>query len=115
MALQRAIIRQGSALIEKGAIRKLRTFRLAVIKEGPDLALFSHPGPLSRLALWLVDALREKVQGMNVNGSKRKSLPFVVACLNEKAGSYLVVGTTAAPEYGDTRKKCAVIFYYYHC
>jgi cell division control protein 45 len=105
MALQRAVIRQGSSLIDKQSIRSFRTFRLAVVKEGPDLALFAHPGILSRLALWLVDAQRERAEMMNAGKGKRKHLPLVVACLDEKAGSYLIVGVTAPPEYGDVRKK----------
>jgi len=106
MTLQRAVIRQGSSLIDKQEIKTMRTFRLAVLKEGPDLPIFVHPGYLSRLALWLVEALRDKVDPMAVGRSKKKSLPLVIACLDEKKGSYLVVGVTAAPEFGDIRKKC---------
>jgi len=76
-----------------------------VLTQGPDLALFAHPGVLSRLALWLVDALRDRTPGTNVSTrTKRKSLPFVVACLDEKVGTYIVVGVTAALDFGDTRK-----------
>ncbi|KAK6908892.1 hypothetical protein I203_102898 [Kwoniella mangroviensis CBS 8507] len=107
MTLHRSIIRAGSALLDKTIIRSLRTFRLAILKEGPDLRLFSHPSTLSRLAIWLVDATRdrwaERQSKMNNNG-KVKSLPFVVACLNEEKGSYMVVGVTGAPEFGDVRK-----------
>lgn len=102
MALQRSIIRQGSSLIDKHAIRTLRTFRLAILKEGPDLVTFSHPGTLSRLGLWLTDALRDKHQ---VRQGKKKQLPFVVACLDEKMGSFLVVGVTPTTESGDVRRK----------
>ncbi|TFK55169.1 CDC45-like protein [Heliocybe sulcata] len=106
MSLHRAIIRQGSSIIDKQDIRTMRNHRVVVLTQGPDLALFSHPGVLSRLALWLVDALRDRVPGQSLSGrkSKRKSLPFVVACLNEKAGSYVVVGVTGAMDYGDVRK-----------
>ncbi|WRT69512.1 uncharacterized protein IL334_006498 [Kwoniella shivajii] len=107
MTLHRAIIRAGSALLDKTIIRSLRTFRLAILKEGPDLRIFSNPSTLSRLALWLVDATRdrwaEKQSRISGNG-KVKSLPFVVACLNEDKGSYMVVGVTGAPEFGDVRK-----------
>ena len=59
------------------------------------------------MALWLVDALRDRTPGTVLGGSrsKKKSLPFVVACLDEKAGTYVVVGVTAAMDFGDTRKK----------
>jgi cell division control protein 45 len=79
------------------------------MKEGPDLRLFCHPSTLSRLALWLVDANRDR-WGHHSNtkakaGKEAKSLPFVVACLNEESGSYLVVGVTGAVDFGDVRKK----------
>jgi len=111
MTLQRAVIRQGSSLIDKQEIKTMRTFRLAVLKEGPDLPIFVHPGNLARLALWLVEALRDKVDPMAVGRGKKKSLPLVVACLDEKKGSYLVVGVTAAPEFGDIRKKCVLSYF----
>lgn len=111
MTLQRAVIRQGSSLIDKQEIKTMRTFRLAVLKEGPDLPIFVHPGNLARLALWLVEALRDKVDPMAVGRSKKKSLPLVIACLDEKKGSYLVVGLTAAPEFGDIRKKCVQSYF----
>ncbi|WVQ96170.1 hypothetical protein IAU59_003273 [Kwoniella sp. CBS 9459] len=108
MTLHRSIIRAGSALLDKTIIRTLRTFRLAILKEGPDLRLFSHPSTLSRLALWLVDATRdrwaEKLSKQAGAGGKVKALPFVVACLNEDKGTYSVVGVTGAPEFGDVRK-----------
>jgi cell division control protein 45 len=74
-----------------------------VLSQGPDLQLFSHPGVLGRLALWLVDALRDRVTGTKRKGGR--SLPFVVACADEKAGTYVVVGVMAALEFGDVRKK----------
>ncbi|OBZ75938.1 Cell division control protein 45 [Grifola frondosa] len=106
MSLHRAIIRQGSSIIDKQDIRTLRGHRVVVLTQGPDLALFAHPGILSRLALWLVEALRDRLPGTNTvyGRSKRKSLPFVVACLNEKAGTYIVVGVTGALDFGDVRK-----------
>ncbi|OXG17350.1 cell division control protein 45 [Cryptococcus neoformans Tu401-1] len=109
MALHRAIIRAGSDLLDKSIIRTLRNFRLTILSEGPDLRLFCHPSPLSRLALWLVDATRdrwvEKLARQNAHsGGKVKSLPFVVACLNEEKGTFSVVGVTGAPEFGDVRK-----------
>ena len=108
MALHRAIIRQGSSIIDKHDIRTLHGHRVVTITQGPDLALFAHPGVLSRLALWLVDALRDRMPppAAGAGGrARRKSLPYVVACLNERAGTYIVVGVTAALDFGDVRKK----------
>ncbi|KAB5596531.1 PAB-dependent poly(A)-specific ribonuclease subunit PAN2 [Ceratobasidium theobromae] len=101
--LHQIVITQGSELIERaGAIKTYSKFRMAVLTQGAHLALFAQPGPLSRLALWLVDALRDKVKAFKESRGK-KSLPFVVACLDERAGSFLVVGVTGATEFGDVR------------
>jgi cell division control protein 45 len=109
MSLHRAIIRQGTSIIDKQDIRTMRSHRVVILSQGPDLALFSHPGVLSRLALWLVEALRDRLPGTalgNRRGGKgRKSLPFVVACLNEREETYIVVGVMAALDFGDVRKK----------
>lgn len=105
-ALHCAIIRQGTAILDKGTIRAFRAFRFTGVKEGPDLRLFCKPAPLARLALWLVDATRDKWTDRDTKkGLKVTSLPFVIAVLNEEKGSYMVVGMTGAPEYGDVRKK----------
>ena len=107
MALHRAVIRAGSALIDAHAIRTMRGHRVVLLTQGPDLPLFCSPGPLARLARWLVDAMRERVKGTTTahSQSKKKSLPFVVAALDERQGTYLVVGINAALELGDVRKK----------
>jgi cell division control protein 45 len=100
------IIAQGASIIDKQDIRKMRNHRVVVLSQGPGLELFSHPGVLSRLALWLVDALRERLPGTNVSTrAKKESLPFVVACLREKTETYVVVGVMAALEFGEVRKK----------
>jgi len=116
-------------LIDKQAIRTLASFRLAIIKDGPDLHLFSHPSTLTRLALWLVDALRDlineselkKAKGKRARKLQRagkqqdeddgidanavvKNLPFVVAALDEETDVFVVVGVTGAPDFGDTRR-----------
>ncbi|PPR08067.1 hypothetical protein CVT24_010528 [Panaeolus cyanescens] len=105
MTLQRAIIRQGTSIIDKQDIRTMRNHRVVILSQGPDLALFSNPSVLMRLALWLVDALRDKLSGMTVNArSRKKSLPFILACLNETKGRYTVVGVMGALDYGEIRK-----------
>ena len=62
--LHRAIFRTGKSLILKKQIHHLRAFRIAVVKEGPDIQLFSHPGALVKLALWIQEAVEE------INGSR---------------------------------------------
>ncbi|KAF2840051.1 CDC45-like protein [Patellaria atrata CBS 101060] len=86
--LYRAILRTGTSLIEKKQIRHLRAFRMAVVKEGPDVQLFTHPGALTKLALWISEAIAEQ------EGIKRKGKggELVVAGLDEARGVYVVVG-----------------------
>ncbi|KAJ1679223.1 DNA replication initiation factor cdc45, partial [Spiromyces aspiralis] len=94
MRLQRAIIEQGTSILERRAIKTLRAFRLAVITEvdGPHLSLFRHPLTLLQLAQFLMSALRE--QGK----IEHAALPFVIAALNTSTDTYIVLGITP-PEY----------------
>lgn len=130
-SLHAAVISQGVSLIDKQAIRTLAGFRLAIIKDGPDLHLFSHPSTLTRLALWLVDALRDLINETELKKAKNKrirkleragkqindddedgidpnavvkNLPFVIAALDEETDVFVVVGVTGAPDFGDTRR-----------
>lgn len=101
MDLHRAILRTGTALIEKRQIRLLRAFRLAVVKEGPDVAIFTHPNAVSKLALWLGDAILEQERDQ----SRKKHLPLVVASLNERRGVYVVVGTVPGGRISAAKKQ----------
>jgi len=111
MALHKSIIRQGTSMLDKQSIKTLRSFRLAVIKEGPDLQIFTHPATLTRLGLWLVDAVRDLIgaAGTSKNNGRTKkniakSFPFVIASLDDARDCYLVVGVNGAMQYGDVRK-----------
>ena len=89
--LLRAIQSTGSSLLHKRQLRHLRAFRMSVLKEGPDLALFANsPGALTKLALWLSESIE-------VSERDRKGIdeatPFVLAALDERRGTYLIVGT----------------------
>ncbi|KAF2267538.1 CDC45-like protein [Lojkania enalia] len=86
--LHRAIFRTGTALIEKKQIRHLRAFRMAVVKEGPDVQLFTHPGALTKLALWVAEAIVE----LNGAKQKHKGSELVMAGLDDSRGLYVVVG-----------------------
>lgn len=88
--LHRAILRTGTSLIEKKQIRHLKAFRMAVVKEGPDVQLFTHPGALIKLALWIAEAVVE-MEGGRASTAKRGS-ELVMAALDEARGSYVVVG-----------------------
>lgn len=110
-ALHDMIIKQGVFIIEKQLIRTLRNFRLVILKDGPDLKMFKSVQILSRLGIWLVDALREFVgEQEEVSRRKRKgdqgdganvSLPFVLAVLDEERDRYTVVGINASLQYGN--------------
>ncbi|KAI1326290.1 CDC45-like protein [Xylariaceae sp. FL0255] len=92
--LHRAIFRTGTSLIGKRQIKHLHAFRMCVIKDGPDVALFTHPAALTKLALWIGEALAEQEKdttGKLAYGGR--GTPLVVASLNEKRGVYVVVGT----------------------
>lgn len=92
--LHRAIFRTGTSLIGKKQIKHLNAFRMCVIKDGPDVPLFTHPAALTKLALWIGEALAEQERddkGKLSHGGR--GTPLVVASLNEKRGVYVVVGT----------------------
>ncbi|KAL5115881.1 DNA replication initiation factor cdc45 [Pleosporales sp. CAS-2024a] len=86
--LHRAILRTGTQLIEKKQIRHLRAFRMAVVKEGPDVPLFTHPGALTKLALWIAEAIVE----LNGTKGRNRGSELVMAGLDESRGLYVVVG-----------------------
>ncbi|KTW30903.1 DNA replication initiation factor CDC45 [Pneumocystis jirovecii RU7] len=92
MELQKAIVRTGTSLIDKHAIRHLKAFRIAVLKEGPDLDIFTHPFALSKLALWISDAINEQEREQG----RTRHLPFVIASLNERTDAYLLLGTSVS-------------------
>jgi cell division control protein 45 len=92
--LHRAIYRTGTSLINKKQIKHLRAFRMCVVKDGPDVNLFTHPAALTKLSLWIGEALAEQereAHGKLSHGGR--GTPLVVASLNEKRGVYVVVGT----------------------
>lgn len=102
MALQQAIVRTGTALIDKREIRSLRSFRMTVVKEGPDVGIFTHPLALQKLAIWISEAINE----LEREKGRTKHLPFVIAALDERTDRYLVLGTsvtnTAPPGEGES-------------
>lgn len=106
MSVYRAVIRTGTSIIDKQDIKTMRQTKVVVLHQGPDLALFVHPGMLTRLALWLVDALRDRIPILkDPPKRKKKILPMLLACLNEPKQRYTVVGLTASPDFGQVQKK----------
>ncbi|KAJ9654937.1 DNA replication initiation factor cdc45 [Neophaeococcomyces mojaviensis] len=89
--LMRSILRTGSSLLAKHQIRHLRAFRMGVVKDGPDLALFANsPGALVKLALWVGEAVAVSEKDKKGTDS---ATPLVLAALDEPRGTYVVVGT----------------------
>ena len=123
-SLHHAVVSCGISIIEKHAIRTLRSFRLVILTDGPDLALFSNPSVLTRLAMWLIDALRdsmievEKRNAQNRRARKKAkqdadalpssdlpyTMPFVVAAMDQAKSTYTVVGVSGATDFGDVRR-----------
>ncbi|KAG9236794.1 CDC45 family [Amylocarpus encephaloides] len=92
--LHRAILRTGTSLIEKRQIRHLRAFRMCIVKDGPDVALFTHPAALTKLALWVGGAIAEQEkESKGKLGHGGRGTPLVVAGLNENRGVYVIIGT----------------------
>lgn len=58
MKIQKAIVRQAIAVIEKQLITSLSKHRFAILENGPDLPVFWNPLTLDKLAQFLVYAIR---------------------------------------------------------
>lgn len=95
--LHRAILRTGTSLLSKHQIRHLRAFRIAVVKEGPDVKLFTNAGALTKLALWVAEAIgvqeRERGDSFKIGRKRAAATPLVLAGLDEDRDIYVVVGT----------------------
>ncbi|TLS28676.1 hypothetical protein PpBr36_01066 [Pyricularia pennisetigena] len=92
--LHRAIFNTGTTLLKKKQIRHLRAFRMFIVKDGPDVAVFNHPGALTKLTLWIGEALAEQEKEATGRlSNKGRGTPLVAASLDEKRGVYVVVGT----------------------
>jgi len=65
---------------------------MAVVKEGPDVHLFTHPSALTKLAIWVGEAVYEQEKDEN----RKRHLPIILAALNERRGVYIVVGMGSA-------------------
>lgn len=102
--LYKAILRVGSAIISKKQMRHLRAFQMAVVKEGPDVPLFTHPGALVRLAAWVGEAVAVIESEKGRKSSKRQDRALVLAALDEGRGVYVVVGLGGGSGWSATGK-----------
>ncbi|KAK4503872.1 hypothetical protein PRZ48_004787 [Zasmidium cellare] len=103
--LYKAILRVGSALISKKQIRHLSAFRMGVVKEGPDVPLFTHPGALVRLAAWVGEAVAVLDSEKGRKANKRKDDALVLGALDESRSVYVVVGLGGGNGWSATGKK----------
>lgn len=92
--LHRAIFNTGTAVLRKKQITGLMSFRFCVVKDSAEAHIFNHPGALTKLALWIGEALMEQEKENDGKLSQGgRGTPLVVASLNDKRGVYTVVGT----------------------
>lgn len=112
-SLHRAILRTGTSLLQKNQLKHLSAFRMAIVKDGPDVNLFVNPGALTKLALWVGAAVAERERDADDNGRRRRGgTPLVLGCLDEASGVYIVVGlgggsngADSSPMVKDRREK----------
>eukprot|EP00013_Stygamoeba_regulata_P017008 CAMPEP_0177673368 /NCGR_PEP_ID=MMETSP0447-20121125/25904_1 /TAXON_ID=0 /ORGANISM="Stygamoeba regulata, Strain BSH-02190019" /LENGTH=653 /DNA_ID=CAMNT_0019181231 /DNA_START=33 /DNA_END=1990 /DNA_ORIENTATION=+ len=107
MSLQKAIVRQGAALLEKKALRKEAHYRRCVldhshtVRQG-DASFFCQPLALIRLALFLASTYQE---------SRLKSdLPVVLAAHHVVRDTFLVVGVSSEAATIDERNVFGMYF-----
>lgn len=103
--LYKAILRVGSALINKKQIKHISRFRMTTVKEGPDVQLFTHPGALVRLAGWVGEAIAVLEGEQGRRSGKRANDALVVAALDEGRGVYVVVGLGGGTGWNSSGKK----------
>ncbi|KAJ5925954.1 hypothetical protein N7454_007464 [Penicillium verhagenii] len=107
--LHRAILRTGTSLLSKHQIRHLRAFRIAVVKDGPDVQLFTNPGALTKLALWVAEAIRvqerEKGDSVKIGRKRAAGTPLVLAGLDEARDLYVVKSDAKKKEAKDKKDK----------
>lgn len=90
---QQAVVSAGTAIFEKGQLKDLQTFRLAVVREGPDVVLFCNPLALTRLGVWLSEGCAHVHEQLR---------PLVVATFDESTQLYLVLGMSPRKAREDT-------------
>lgn len=94
IALQKAIVRQGASLLEGKAIVHTGPFRYCfLLRHAADVALFTNPLALSKLALFLQDVFEHQ---------KKKPMSMVIGACNELTDTFLLVGVPAQPGHDNT-------------
>lgn len=92
MKQQQVCIQEATKIITHRLVRTGRKFRYIVLKHSTDLAwLASHPLSLSKLALFIVEAMRD---------TKSAHLPLVLAAFQTQSQLYQVVATNGTTKPG---------------
>lgn len=98
MKQQQVCLQEATKIITHRLVRTGRHFRYVILRHSPDLAwLSSHPMSLSKLALFLVEAMRL---------TKKSALPLVLAAFQHQSQLYQVVATNGIQ--GEERKPNSV-------
>jgi cell division control protein 45 len=101
--LQQALVREGVDLLLKKIIVRNGPFRYGLLHESSHTALFCHWQSLTRLALFVLDALKKP---------SKTSKPLVLCALNRESNTYLVLGVTpAAPSTRAKRNDFGISFH----
>ncbi|KAJ2746858.1 DNA replication initiation factor cdc45 [Coemansia sp. BCRC 34301] len=81
LELQRRVVGQGVAMLERQAVKTLRSFRLAMVgmEGGSDEAVFGSAFALRQLALFLMQTLRERSRV-----AAQSRLPFIIVAPRKK-------------------------------
>lgn len=82
--VQQIVVTTGAAIFERKQPKLLKSVRVAVVRDGPDLEAFQNPMTLTRLGVWIAEACSEMD---NASGQ-----PIVIAIFNKDAGIYNVLG-----------------------
>jgi cell division control protein 45 len=107
--VQRAVIRQGVAVIQQRLLTNAGKFRYAYLSNmsDGDLNFFRRPTLLSKLAHWLIAALLSK----NRKRMASNDLPLVLCVLDEERQVFICVGTPGPKEtrnrFGEAFRKAA--------
>lgn len=102
---QRAIVRQGQAMLDRSKIQFSGPYRYAELDDGENRHLFTNHRILARLGFFLHDALR--IMKM---GRRDVNKPLILSCPNDKSNTHVVVGLTGSDMGHFHRNKFGHIF-----
>lgn len=90
VTLQEVVQKCASHMLQKKAVTTSGVFRYAYLKDSADAHMFSSPHAITELAEFMATYYKEKFPN-------KKPKPFVLCALQEKQGTYVVVGVDGTP------------------